>query len=55
MVLLHEAKLLQLFAPLVHSSTSEKRKQTSNLMNLFKETEGEGDKHPQVVNIASFR
>lgn len=54
MLLEHEAKLWQLFAPLVHSSTSEKRKQISNLMN-FMETEGKGDKHPQIVNIASFR
>ena len=45
MVLVHKAKLWQLLAPLVHSSTSERQKQTSNQINILKETEGKEAKN----------
>lgn len=48
MVLVHKAKLWQLKAPVVHSPTSERRKQTSNQINILKEKEGKEAKNATI-------
>ena len=48
MMLVYQAKLCQLKAPVVHSSTSERHKQTSNQINNLKETEGKEAKNATI-------